>query len=94
MTSKKPLSLTEKIILGMVLGAIIGIGISALGAANIEWVNTYIIEGIFHVGGKIFIKSLKMLVVPLVFISLVCGVTALSDLSQLGRIGSISSDNH
>jgi Na+/H+-dicarboxylate symporter len=37
--------------------------------------------------GSIFIASLKMLVVPLVFVSLVCGTSSLSDPSKLGRLG-------
>ena len=45
------------------------------------------VEGIFSTLGQIFIDSLKMLVVPLVFVSLVCGTSALSDPSKLGRLG-------
>jgi Na+/H+-dicarboxylate symporter len=37
--------------------------------------------------GSIFIASLKMLVVPLVFVSLVCGTSSLSNPSKLGRLG-------
>ncbi|GGW73214.1 proton/glutamate symporter [Alishewanella tabrizica] len=47
----------------------------------------FFVDGIFHVGGEIFIASLKMLVVPLVFVSLVCGTCSLSDTSKLGRLG-------
>ena len=36
---------------------------------------------------KIFVASLKMLVVPLVFVSLVCGTSSLKDLSTLGMGG-------
>lgn len=46
-----------------------------------------IVNGLFDVGGKIFIASLKMLVVPLVFVSLVCGTSSLKDISTLGRLG-------
>ncbi|GAB3033938.1 dicarboxylate/amino acid:cation symporter [Bowmanella dokdonensis] len=45
------------------------------------------VEGIFNIVGKIFIASLQMLVVPLVFVSLVCGTCNLSDPSRLGRLG-------
>lgn len=44
-------------------------------------------NGIFYVIGKIFIASLKLLVVPLVFVSLVCGTASLDDISKLGRVG-------
>jgi Na+/H+-dicarboxylate symporter len=45
------------------------------------------VDGIFDVGGQIFVASLKMLVVPLVFVSLICGTCSLKDTSKLGRIG-------
>ena len=38
-----------------------------------------LVEGIFSTLGQIFIASLKMLVVPLVFVSLICGTSTLSD---------------
>lgn len=47
----------------------------------------FFVEGIFHAGGKIFVNALKMLVVPLVFVSLICGTSSLSDPSKLGRLG-------
>ena len=37
--------------------------------------------------GDFFIKSIKMLVVPLIFFSLVAGVAALGDLKKLGSVG-------
>jgi Na+/H+-dicarboxylate symporter len=46
-----------------------------------------LIDGLFYVGGAIFMASLKLLVVPLVFVSLVCGIASLDDISRLGRIG-------
>jgi Na+/H+-dicarboxylate symporter len=52
-------------------------------------VSTYsiLVEGIFSTLGQIFISSLKMLVVPLVLVSLICGTSSLSDPSKLGRLG-------
>lgn len=37
--------------------------------------------------GTAFIASIKMLVMPLIFVSLVCGVTAVKDVTRMGRIG-------
>jgi Na+/H+-dicarboxylate symporter len=51
-------------------------------------IKAFFVDGIFHVGGQIFVASLKMLVVPLVLVSLICGTSSLSDISTLGRIGS------
>jgi Na+/H+-dicarboxylate symporter len=46
-----------------------------------------LIDGAFDSLGQIFIRSLQLLVVPLVFVSLVCGTSSLTDIRQLGRIG-------
>jgi Na+/H+-dicarboxylate symporter len=46
-----------------------------------------LVDGLFRVVAGIFIASLKLLVVPLVFVSLVCGTAALDDISKLGRVG-------
>ncbi|ANW26505.1 sodium:dicarboxylate symporter [Vibrio coralliilyticus] len=86
MNTKKPMSLTSRVILGMVAGILTGFAIRSLFADN-GFVDTYIVNGLFEVGGQIFVASLKMLVVPLVFVSLVCGTSSLKDLSTLGRMG-------
>lgn len=84
--TKKPMSLTGRVIVGMVAGILTGFAIRALFADN-GFVDAYIVNGLFEVGGKIFIASLKMLVVPLVFVSLVCGTSSLKDVTTLGRLG-------
>ncbi|MCL9780151.1 dicarboxylate/amino acid:cation symporter [Vibrio sp. S4M6] len=86
MNTKKPMSLTGRVLLGMFAGIVTGFLLRTLFADN-GFVDNYIVHGLFEVGGKIFIASLKMLVVPLVFVSLVCGTSSLKDLSTLGRMG-------
>ncbi|MEZ8265074.1 dicarboxylate/amino acid:cation symporter [Vibrio cyclitrophicus] len=86
MNTKKPMSLTGRVILGMVIGIFTGFAIQSLFTDS-GFVNNYIVNGLFEVGGQIFVASLKMLVVPLVFVSLVCGTSSLKDLSTLGRMG-------
>ncbi|MEZ8012641.1 MULTISPECIES: dicarboxylate/amino acid:cation symporter [Vibrio] len=86
MNTKKPMSLTGRVILGMVVGILTGFAIQSLFADS-GFVNNYIVNGLFEVGGQIFVASLKMLVVPLVFVSLVFGTSSLKDLSTLGRMG-------
>ncbi|PML55366.1 dicarboxylate/amino acid:cation symporter [Vibrio lentus] len=86
MNTKKPMSLTGRVILGMVVGILTGFAIQSLFADS-GFINNYIVNGLFEVGGQIFVASLKMLVVPLVFVSLVCGTSSLKDLSTLGRMG-------
>ena len=90
-------SLTARIFIGMIAGIIIGAllqfifddsGDLRFSIFSVE-VSTYsiLVEGIFSTLGQIFISSLKMLVVPLVLVSLICGTSSLSDPSKLGRLG-------
>ncbi|WP_305455181.1 dicarboxylate/amino acid:cation symporter [Photobacterium leiognathi] len=85
-TTKKKMSLTSRVILGMLLGILTGFLIRTF-FADVTFIHEYIVDGLFDVGGKIFIASLKMLVVPLVFVSLVCGTSSLKDIATLGRLG-------
>ncbi|MDX8388636.1 MAG: dicarboxylate/amino acid:cation symporter [Ghiorsea sp.] len=80
------MSMTKKILRGMLLGLILGSLINAF-AANVSWVQDYLVMGLFHVLGAMFISMLKMLVVPLVTFSLICGVTGIGDINKLGRVG-------
>ena len=84
MTNDKKMTLTMQIMLAMGAGAAIGILLNQF--SGVMWIDTYLINGLFHVIGAIFIAALKMMVVPLVFISLVVGVTSLGNLSALGRM--------
>jgi len=86
MSESKKMALSARILIGMAVGAIIGLLINQF-AADVQWIENYITNGILHVIGKIFIASLQMLVVPLVLVSLICGVSSLQDSSKLGRMG-------
>jgi len=85
MVSVQKLSLSAKIFIAMILGAIAGLALNIAG--NPEWSQVWLTDGVFKVVGQIFISLLKMLVVPLVFVSLVCGASSLSDPKMLGRVG-------
>lgn len=87
MIQKKKLGLTGRILIGMVTGIALGVLLQLIFPGN-EFINKYITLGLMNIGGKIFVTSLKMLVVPLVFVSLVCGVSSLRDPAMLGRLGS------
>lgn len=80
------MSITTKILIGMGFGLVLG-SLLNLFASDTEFVQTYFVGGLFHVIGTAFINSLKMLVVPLVTFSLICGVCGLGDVSALGRVG-------
>jgi len=77
--------LTRQIVIAMLAGIVLGVILNQLGA--VSWLQLFVIDGLLQVVGSAFVSALKMMVVPLVFVSLVVGVTALSDLKALGRIG-------
>jgi len=79
--------LTRNILLGMTFGFVLGSVVHMIAPADDGMTMVYFINGLFDIGGKMFIASLKLLVVPLVFVSLVCGASNLSDGSSMGRIG-------
>ncbi len=84
-------TLTRRILTGLALGAGLGILLNVLAFKG--WLpadhgaRILVVDGVFYVGGKIFLASLKLLVVPLVLVSLACGTAALEDVTKLGRIG-------
>lgn len=80
------MTLTTQILIAMLAGAVLGVLIH-LTAVDIAWVQGAIVNGLFEVVGAMFVSALKMMVVPLVFVSLVGGVTALGDVRALGRVG-------
>jgi len=87
MATEKKMSLTTKVLIGMGLGIVVGLAINLLGLnAEGSFINEYVV-GFFHIVGKMFVTSLKMLVVPLVFFSLITGVIGIGDINALGKVG-------
>ncbi|MGN0143376.1 MAG: dicarboxylate/amino acid:cation symporter [Clostridium sp.] len=83
---KKKLGLTTKVFIGLILGAICGIILyKFIPSCFIK--DEFLVNGIFKVIGKGFLRLMQMLVVPLVFCSLVCGSMAIGDTKKLGRVG-------
>jgi Na+/H+-dicarboxylate symporter len=78
-------SLTVRILFGMFTGLFLGVVLNWAGTEGP--IGTYLVGGLFYIGGEIFLASLKLLVVPLVFVSLVCGTASLDDIAKLGRVG-------
>jgi Na+/H+-dicarboxylate symporter len=78
------MSLTAKVMIGMVAGVITGVVFNALDSA---FINETIVAGLFGMVGTMFVNALKMLVVPLVIFSLICGVMGIGDIRILGRVG-------
>ncbi|WP_083217410.1 dicarboxylate/amino acid:cation symporter [Thioclava sp. SK-1] len=78
------MSLTTQIMIAMVGGVILGVIFNQIGS---DFIANYITGGVLAMLGTMFVNALKMLVVPLVFFSLICGVTGIGDIRILGRVG-------
>ncbi|WP_226703400.1 dicarboxylate/amino acid:cation symporter [Microbulbifer elongatus] len=84
------MGLTKKIVLAMIAGIAVGLIFNfldtsqVLGARVTSFINSYLTNGLFDIVGRIFIASLKLMVVPLVLVSLICGACALSEGSRVG----------
>ena len=82
--SSGKLSLTARIMIAMGAGIVVGVGLDLLDSSFLD---THLVGGLFAMIGKMFVNALKMLVVPLVFFSLLTGVTGIGDIRVLGRVG-------
>ena len=80
------MTMTTKILIYMIAGLVLGSLINAF-ASDVAFIDKYLVNGLFHVVGTMFITGLKMLVVPLVTFSLTCGVYGIGDIAKLGRVG-------
>lgn len=81
----KKSSLTSKTLIALFLGALFGIILSFLPES---WLTqTILIDGILKLLGTGFLNAIKLIVVPLVFVSIVYATASLDDLKKIGRIG-------
>ncbi|RLL41718.1 dicarboxylate/amino acid:cation symporter [Oceanobacillus piezotolerans] len=77
------MSLTKKILIALILGVIVGIGLTFVPNDTFSILDTYLLTPV----GQIFINLIMMLVVPLVFVSITLGTAGLGDPAKLGKIG-------
>ncbi|MGI4841252.1 MAG: glutamate/aspartate:proton symporter GltP [Janthinobacterium lividum] len=91
---KAKLSLAWQILIGLVLGIAIGAALNHLGkaTAGMEAKNwwedsSWWISTVLQPAGDIFIRLIKMIVVPIVIASLIVGIAGVGDAKKLGRIG-------
>ncbi|MAS59277.1 MAG: dicarboxylate/amino acid:cation symporter [Gammaproteobacteria bacterium] len=82
------MTLTSKILIGMIAGFILGILLNSLNLSHTNPINIYLVDGILDTGGQIFLSLLRLMVVPLVFFSLVSGVASLENNMNLSVIAS------
>jgi len=83
------MKLSTKIMLGMVAGLVVGSLLnlmSGTGSSFLANLSAWLVNSVFDVVGQIFVASLKLLVVPLVFVSLVCGSSAMGVDARMGQM--------
>ena len=79
------MNLTNRILIAMVAGILAGslfnLVSNTSGVPDFARmvIDDYLVGGLFDVVGRIFVASLKLLVVPLVLVSLICGASSLGD---------------
>lgn len=81
-------SLASRILFGLVIGAILGLVAEATvtepdAVARLEWWLTNVIQPV----GRLFIRIIFMIVIPLIFSAIVLGVAEMGDVRKLGRVG-------
>ncbi|EJN39064.1 glutamate/aspartate:proton symporter GltP [Pseudomonas sp. NPDC089395] len=79
---KAKLSLAWQIVIGLVLGVAIGALLNHFSAEKAWW-----ISNVLQPAGDIFIRLIKMIVVPIVISSLIVGIAGVGDAKKLGSIG-------
>ncbi len=79
-------NLASRIMVALVVGLLLGSAIQLFASPD-GFFQSYLVHGLFHAGGNIFVGMIKLLVVPLIFISIVNAVCSLEDIGQFGRLG-------
>lgn len=81
----KKMSLSQKILFGLISGLIVGLALHQV--REVAFVKNILLDFGFNLVGNIFIRGIRMIVIPLVFFSLMLGVASIEDVSKLGRLG-------
>ena len=85
----RKLSLGNWILISMFLGILTGLFLNVY--VNDPFIKDFILmDNLFYLGGDIFIRLMKMLIVPLVFCSIIMSLASISDIRKLGTIGARS----
>ena len=95
MTVRRTVPLHVKILIGLLVGATLGLSANAFSLSQTsgspaaqqytQWIATA--AAVANVIGKIFLRLIFMVVIPLVFSALALGVSAMKDWGKLGRVG-------
>ncbi|MGY0219355.1 dicarboxylate/amino acid:cation symporter [Endozoicomonadaceae bacterium StTr2] len=79
-------NLAKRILIALVMGLGLGVLIKYTGSPD-GMAYSWLVNGLFSAGGSMFVAMIKLMVVPLVFISIVNAICSLEDIGQFGRLG-------
>ena len=80
------MSFTKKVLFSMVTGIVVGLLINNFFLPN-QLIESILINQVFHTISSIFLILLKMIVLPLIFVSIISGIISINDVNTLGRLG-------
>ena len=86
MSTRQPMALHTKMLIGFVVGLGGGLLIHWFVGSDTPWVQ-WLMTWVTQPVGKIFLRLLFMLVIPLLFSALVVGIAEMGDIRSLGRVG-------
>jgi dicarboxylate/amino acid:cation (Na+ or H+) symporter, DAACS family len=84
---RKGLALHWQILIGLAVGAVGGLVANATGDLSPDGGLARFIRNVADPVGRIFLRLILMVVLPLVFSALVLGIVGLGDVRKLGRLG-------
>ena len=97
--NKLAIQMLIAMIAGILTGLLFMAGREFLGADSSTWalINNILFQditasgaesaiGLFYIGGQLFIRSLQLIIVPMVFCSVVMAISEISEASTLGRV--------
>tara|TARA_Y100000768_G_scaffold388972_1_gene389513 strand:- start:2360 stop:3577 length:1218 start_codon:yes stop_codon:yes gene_type:complete len=79
------MSFTKKIIFAMIFGVVFGIILNLFIQDNS--LPNFLVLNFLNVVSDLFISALKLIIIPLIFFSIVCGIISLSDDISISRLG-------
>jgi len=81
---KCKISLATKVLIALVIGIVVGLVATTLFPSEF---NKELSKWVLIPAGNIFLRAIKMIVVPLVLFSLISGAASIGDVKKLGRVG-------
>ncbi len=94
MKVNKSLGLTQKILIALVIGIVVGtllnlyLSSDEISQSSANFINVYLVNGLFGALGTIFLNCIRMLTIPIVFFSIMVGASQMGDMKRVGKIGS------